>query len=96
MEIEYITWQDGNGFESSKDPEGTEASQIPHLDEAGEVPGEYHKKVQPIPGCTQICVVVQNESFGDGLDGHLQRIDAEENEPKTEERLDRNEHLWHF
>lgn len=76
-----LTWQNGDGFESAKDPEGTQAREVAHFDEAGEVPGEYHKEIEPVPRRPQISVVVQYESFGNNLDAHLERVEAEENVP---------------
>ena len=46
---DWLTWQNGDGFEGTQNSEGTQTGQVTHLDKAGKVTREYHKKIQPIP-----------------------------------------------
>ena len=77
-----LTGQDRNCLEGSKDSKSSKSSQVSHFNEAGKVPGNYHKKVQPIPWITQISVIVQNESFSNYLDHHFSGIDTQKNVPE--------------
>ena len=70
----WLTWHNGDGFESPEDSECPESGQVAHLDEGREVAGEDDGEVEPVPGVPQVRVVVEQEAPRHALDHHLARV----------------------